>query len=251
MNCATYQRWFSPYVDERLALEERAQLEHHLTECARCRNGLDALQQMLRSLRAMEPPETPELLPGIQARLTREPWWQRLARRFVAPWPTSLPLHGAALATTAFLVIVVVGTQRPMKSLGDRKEQRADEVGQAIDVSTRSTVEERQSDVTARRSLANQAVAYEPYYDEHPTVQWQVSDLASAAAQLNGWVQSKGGSVTTIDEHRLSVTLPEASVSEFLTQFSSSVSAPATISLDAPPDSTRWVTISLELISPE
>ena len=108
MDCAGYQRWFSPYVDELLAPEERAQLEGHLQGCPGCRHELESLQGMLRTLRAMSQSDVPDLLPGIHRRLQRAPWWHRVAERFAAPWPASLPLHGLALATTALLVVVVI-----------------------------------------------------------------------------------------------------------------------------------------------
>ena len=109
MECTAYQRWFSPYVDERLSPQEFVQLEGHLASCARCRDDLASLQRMLRSLKTMEQPATPELLPGIHERLLRVSWWRAAWQRFAAPWPASLPLHGVALATTAVLVVVVVG----------------------------------------------------------------------------------------------------------------------------------------------
>ena len=108
MTCTDYKRWLSPYLDAILAGPERSQLEAHLTGCAGCRGELDALRHMLESLRAMEQPAAPNLLPGIHRQLQREPWWQTLAQRFIAPWPASLPLHGVALAATALLVVFVV-----------------------------------------------------------------------------------------------------------------------------------------------
>ena len=107
MTCAQYRRWFSPYVDGLLDGPSRAQLDAHLQGCAACRGELVSLQQMLRALQAMEPPATPELLTGIHAKLQAEPWWQAVARRFLSPWPASLPLHGLALATTALLVVII------------------------------------------------------------------------------------------------------------------------------------------------
>lgn len=109
MHCTDYKRWFSPYVDGLLPPDERAQLEAHLRDCAGCRADLTGLQEMLQSLRAMGQVEVPELLPGIHARLQAEPWWHRVAQRFFAPWPASLPLHGLAMAATAILVVIVVG----------------------------------------------------------------------------------------------------------------------------------------------
>ena len=108
MDCAGYQRWFSPYVDQLLAPEDRAQLEGHLKGCPGCRHELESLQGILRTLRTMDQPEAPDLLPGIHRQLQRAPWWRSVTERFAAPWPASLPLHGLVLATTALLVVVVI-----------------------------------------------------------------------------------------------------------------------------------------------
>ncbi len=123
MNCAEYKRWFSPHVDKLLKPEEHAQLADHLKSCARCQADSASLQQMLQALRTMERPAAPELLPGIHAKLTREPWWQRLLQGFAAPWPISLPLHGLALATAGVLMVVLVSLpgyfrMRPEPELG-------------------------------------------------------------------------------------------------------------------------------------
>ena len=108
MRCKDYKRWLSPYVDDRLTPQDRAQLDAHLAGCAGCRVELSSLRRMLQELRAMEPPAVPSLLPGIRQKLQRLPWWRQAMRRFAAPWPASLPLHGLALATTAVLIIVMV-----------------------------------------------------------------------------------------------------------------------------------------------
>ena len=68
---------------------------------------------MLHALQTMEQPDTPDLLSGIHQKLERAPWWKALADRFVSPWPDSLPLHGAAVATAALLVLVVVNLRAP------------------------------------------------------------------------------------------------------------------------------------------
>ena len=106
-DCVIYRRWLSPYVDGQLSAEERARLAAHLGACAACRAELEGLQAMLQTLRTLAPPEPPALLPGIHQQLQAGPWWQALARRFAAPWPVSLPLHGLALATTALLIVVI------------------------------------------------------------------------------------------------------------------------------------------------
>jgi len=122
MTCAEYQRWFSPYLDGLLQLADRATLEEHLKSCPHCRSDLASLREMLRSLRTMEPPTVPNLLPGIHQKLAATPWWATLGQRFLAPWPVSLPLHSLALATTAFLVVVLV--ESPMFFREHPKAQR-------------------------------------------------------------------------------------------------------------------------------
>ncbi|MBI2093105.1 MAG: zf-HC2 domain-containing protein [Candidatus Omnitrophica bacterium] len=112
MTCEGFRRWLSPYVDEKLAAGECAQLEDHLNGCAGCRAELASLKEMLRFLRSMEPVEEPHLLPGVRQKLAAKPWWRQLVDGFLAPWPQSLPLHSLALATTAVLVVVVVALPR-------------------------------------------------------------------------------------------------------------------------------------------
>ena len=121
MSCAEFARWLSSSIDGVLAPEERRQLEGHLEGCAHCRGELASLQQMLQTLRAMEPPTVPELLPGIHRRLEQAPWWRIALQRFTptpgrkfvvwgftAPWPASLPWHGLALVTSTALVLLLV-----------------------------------------------------------------------------------------------------------------------------------------------
>ncbi len=115
MQCVDYRRWLSPYVDERLTSEQRAQLEAHLSGCAGCRGELVSLRQMLQALRTLGSPAVPDLLPGIHGKLQHPPWWRAAVQRFLAPWPAGLPLHGAALAATAMLVIVVVHLSGPVR----------------------------------------------------------------------------------------------------------------------------------------
>ena len=119
MTCIEYRRWLSPYVDEQLALRQRAELEAHLQTCVGCREELRALTQMLASLREMEPVAAPDLLPGIHRRLAQEPWWRVAVRRFTAPWPASLPVHGLALAACSALVLII--TLLPQARSGKEK----------------------------------------------------------------------------------------------------------------------------------
>ena len=126
MTCAEYRRWLSPYVDSVLEPERRAELDDHLQDCGSCRQELASLQGMLQTLRTLEPLPAPDLVPGIRRKLDATSWWRRLALRFAAPWPVSLPLHGLALATTALLVVVVANL--PGVARRDRLAQERMEV---------------------------------------------------------------------------------------------------------------------------
>lgn len=109
MDCQAYQRWFSPYIDGALGAEERGQLEAHLATCSRCQTELVSLQRMLGTLKMMEQPQAPDLLPGVRRKLARQPWWRGVLDRATSSW--SLPWHQLALAGTAAVAIVAVGIQ--------------------------------------------------------------------------------------------------------------------------------------------
>lgn len=128
MLCAECKARLSVYLDEQLAPQERAELDMHLQGCEHCRGELASLQGMLQMLRKVEAPPTPDLLPGIHARLERKPWWQGLSGRFCAPWPASLPLHGVAMALTALLVVITVALPRTMKAVAPRGSVKPDMV---------------------------------------------------------------------------------------------------------------------------
>lgn len=99
----------SGYVDGMLDAGQRGAVQAHVAICAGCRQDLDGLARLVTGLRQLERPEAPDLLPEIRRRLTRpEPAWRSLLDRVLAPWPASLPLHGAALAAAALLLVVVV-----------------------------------------------------------------------------------------------------------------------------------------------
>ncbi len=110
MNCSDYRDRLSSYVDGALEPAKQAELQAHLSSCVGCGQELKALKDMLQALRAMAPPQVPDLLPGIHKRLQPVAWWQL----FAMPWPVSLPWHGLALATTALLVVLVM-RQRPVE----------------------------------------------------------------------------------------------------------------------------------------
>ena len=107
MRCDWVREQLSSYVDDDLGQTDHAQVDEHLAACAACRGEAAALSQVLRSLKMLEQPAAPDLLPGIRAKLQAQPAVARLAQRFATPWTASLPLRGLALATTALFVLIV------------------------------------------------------------------------------------------------------------------------------------------------
>lgn len=105
MTCASVQRWFSPYLDERLSADQRAALEAHLAGCTRCAGELAALKRVMGALRSLPPVEAPsDLLAGVHAKLQAKPRWTHgLA------WPSlAWPRHAVAMGLTVLLVVFAV-----------------------------------------------------------------------------------------------------------------------------------------------
>lgn len=64
--CKEIRHAFSSYLDERLAVEERAAIERHLGNCPVCRAALAELQVLVRDMRGLARPlPPPELAPAI------------------------------------------------------------------------------------------------------------------------------------------------------------------------------------------
>ncbi|PIQ84422.1 MAG: hypothetical protein COV75_02325 [Candidatus Omnitrophica bacterium CG11_big_fil_rev_8_21_14_0_20_63_9] len=131
MDCQTYQRWFSPYIDGALSAEERSQLEAHLATCPRCQTELVSLQRMLGTLKMMEQPHAPDLLPGVRRKLARQPWWRGVLERMTGPW--RLPWHSFALAGTAAVALVAVGVSVYLqRGVQGGMKSNADSMGQSF-----------------------------------------------------------------------------------------------------------------------
>lgn len=277
MRCADYKRWLSPYVDGRLPASERMQLEEHLASCPACQTDLKALQQMLQSLRTMDSPQTPELLPGIHAKLEKKPLLDLSAWR--------LPLGGLAVAATAALVLVVSAqvSNRPAPLLLKqqlsqaaqilkpaepqavetitRTRAGADEVSNMKDADTQSKFSTVGVSVSAEvwqnaasspiaeapKRPAGPPSAYEPIQAEwKPDDRFPV-DSAFMIPRMNEWVSAHEGFAISTNEHHLSIKLPAKHVPEFLQKFTTSSNAASPAAYASQP---FWVTISLELTSP-
>ena len=151
MDCAAYQRWFSSYVDEQLAPPQRAELETHLAGCARCHAELASLQHMVQTLRTIEPPEAPNLVPRVHAALERSAA-NASAPRQINWWP----VHGVALVTGAALIAIVVGVPRELRQpmpLRAKRGQLAAVAGAMSPSSRMGVREEERADLMPQRTL--------------------------------------------------------------------------------------------------
>lgn len=106
MICETVRQHLLAYLDGTLEADQRVELERHLESCRTCADELASLKKLVGSLGALRHVETPpDLLAGVRARLSTEPWWKRV----FAPRPIfAMPQRSLALALTAVLVVVVV-----------------------------------------------------------------------------------------------------------------------------------------------
>lgn len=181
-NCATYRERFSEYVDGRLDAQHSAQLHAHLATCARCAGDVESLRRIRQALHAMGQVPAPDLLPGIQARLARQPWWRTLAQRFLAPWPVSLPLHGLALATTAVLVVFVVGLpQLANHQETQRRDTGLDGSGSLVGVTQSPQPPARSYDKGV--GIRGSETETNAYRDDRPSTRDESTSPASIPAQ--------------------------------------------------------------------
>ncbi|MGI9862824.1 zf-HC2 domain-containing protein [Moorella naiadis] len=98
MECREAREFFSPYLDEELAREERAALEGHLEGCPACREELARWRELARALRGLKVAAAP---PGFTAAvLARVAGLERAAAANAAaagkPFPGLIPAGSAA-----------------------------------------------------------------------------------------------------------------------------------------------------------
>ena len=89
LSCEACLERMSAALDGPLSLEDRREMEEHLSACPACRTAWAALESMTDALREVgETPAPPELAAGVMARITREktpvplwkrPWWRSAA----------------------------------------------------------------------------------------------------------------------------------------------------------------------------
>ncbi|CAM4015993.1 zf-HC2 domain-containing protein [Cohnella lubricantis] len=101
MKCNAAIAYMHDYLDGELPREQTAELQHHLAECAGCRNRLDSLEKTDALLRSAPKPESaPDYLAyRIMKSLPKS--------RNAKTWTTWVRRHPALSAAAMFLVIMV------------------------------------------------------------------------------------------------------------------------------------------------
>jgi len=108
MTCAECRDAFSPYADDALSAEARGALETHLAGCADCHREWQRFFATVDLLRLVQPERAPAgFVDRVVAAARPLPWYRRLARGLLVPWPVKLPLQAAALVMVAGLAILV------------------------------------------------------------------------------------------------------------------------------------------------
>ena len=108
MTCAEIREQFSARADDALSAPERAALEGHLATCPECRREWQRFAATVGLLRAVEPARAPAgFVDRVLAGARPQPWYRRLARGLLVPWPVKLPLEAAALVMVAGLAVLV------------------------------------------------------------------------------------------------------------------------------------------------
>jgi len=108
MTCAEVREQFSARVDDALGTVERAALDDHLATCTECRREWERFAGTVGLLRAVEPARAPVgFVDRVLTAARPRPWYRRLARGLLVPWPVKLPLDAAAVVMVAGLAVLL------------------------------------------------------------------------------------------------------------------------------------------------
>jgi hypothetical protein len=109
MTCHDARELFSALADGALTAPERAALDARLAGCAECRRELERVRATVTLLRAVEPARAPAgFVDRVLAAARPVPWYRRLARAVLLPWPVKLPLEAAAIVLVGAAVALVL-----------------------------------------------------------------------------------------------------------------------------------------------
>jgi Putative zinc-finger len=108
VTCHDVREWFSARVDEALSADERARLDAHLATCAECEREWARFERTIGLLRAVEPARAPAGFVDRVLAARPRPWYRRLARGLLVPWPVKLPLEIATIVLVGGLAIMLL-----------------------------------------------------------------------------------------------------------------------------------------------
>ncbi len=107
VTCQDIRELFSARVDDALSADERVRLGAHLATCAECTREWQRFERTVGLLRATEPAQAPAGFVDRVLAACPRPWYRRLARGVLVPWPVKLPLEAAAIVLVAGLAVMV------------------------------------------------------------------------------------------------------------------------------------------------
>jgi hypothetical protein len=108
MTCAEIRELFSARIDDALSAEERALLSAHLATCAECPREWQSFERSVALVRGIEPAQASVGFVDRVLAARPRPWYRRLGRSLLVPWPVKLPLEAAAIALVAGLALLIV-----------------------------------------------------------------------------------------------------------------------------------------------
>jgi putative zinc finger protein len=108
LTCTDIRELFSARIDDALSAEERARLDAHLATCAECPREWQSFERSVALVRGMEPARASVGFVDRVLAARPRPWYRRLGRSLLVPWPVKLPLEAAAIVLVAGLAILIV-----------------------------------------------------------------------------------------------------------------------------------------------
>jgi hypothetical protein len=108
VSCEDARELFSALADQALTAAERARVDAHLAACGECAREWQRFEAAVSLLRSVEPARAPAGFVDRVLAARPQPWYRRLGRALLVPWPVKLPLQAAAIVMIAGLAVVIV-----------------------------------------------------------------------------------------------------------------------------------------------
>jgi Putative zinc-finger len=107
VSCQQVRELFTARADDALGDDERARLDAHLATCADCAREWEGFERTVGLLRAVAPARAPAGFVDRVLAARPRPWYDRLVRGLLVPWPVKLPVEAAAIVLVAGLAALV------------------------------------------------------------------------------------------------------------------------------------------------